>query len=553
MKKYNRFIFLVGLLLAIFSCDERELLSRYPKDTPNPENFFYNEATAQSAIAATFYPWSQGNSAHMLKRDMVIMFDAMTDDSYFRPARSASVRQERWDITPTSSAIEAYWRFVYASVNASNFAIEGIPKSLDPAFSSEKQLPFIAQAKFMRAFDYLFLTTFFGDVPLNTKTLSSFDEFNPTVSTRAEIFEQIIEDFTFAKENLPIEWPMYQGAPTKAAAAAYLAKAYLYRASFIDKDYTHAENAARDAIQIAESSGYRMIDDYESIWAVDNEANPELLLYFSYTPEAYEYSTYSTAQRMCRDCPVPFKSIWGNGATGYALPQRDLYDAFEEGDSRRKATMFAPGDFYGYFKEVEPFNYTHLKYDENGDSVQYSITYNTGDSVQYDYRWSPTGLNVKKLTHDLSDLTNYNWSGLDYPVMRMADLYLFLAEALAEQGKDEALVWINKVRSRPSVNMPPKTAADGNLIDIVRNERRVELAMEGVRLYDLMRWGNIGEIFSTPTSVKRHFYSDYLESDNVESRFDAPDIRLPANFLFPIPQMEIDRNNNINSNNMGYD
>ncbi|MGG6548449.1 UNVERIFIED_CONTAM: RagB/SusD family nutrient uptake outer membrane protein, partial [Prevotella sp. 15_C9] len=77
-------------------------------------------------------------------------------------------------------------------------------------------------------------------------------------------------------------------------------------------------------------------------------------------------------------------------------------------------------------------------------------------------------------------------------------------------GKDEALVWVNKVRSRPSVNMPPKSTADGDLVDIVRHERRVELAMEGERIFDLLRWDAVKDVFGDGKQIKLHFYSDYL-------------------------------------------
>lgn len=534
-------------LVVLYSCDEDEFLDRYPLDSPSPENFFINASSAQSAITAAFNPW--WNSAFMYRRDLVIIMDAMTDDSYWRPSRSGSIQQERWDITPTHGPMGTYWSQAFSSINAANFAIEGIPTSSDPSFNEAAQQPYIAQARFMRAFSYLFLTTLYGDVPLITNPLSSFEEFHQPRASKSEVFEQIIQDFKFAIDNLPESWSNAIGAPTKATAAAYLAKTYLY-----NEDYVNAESAARDAILIAESTGYALIDNYESIFSEDNEKNPELLFYISYQSDVDGFGQNATIQRIARDVPGPMQSIWGSGGWGYALPQRDLYDAYEEGDPRREYTMYAPGDVFGTFSESEPFTYTHQKFDENtGEEIEYEVTYNPGDPVEYDHRWSPTGLNVKKSLSYVGDLTNVRWDGLDVPLMRMADLYLFLAEALAEQGKAEALDWVNKVRARPSVDMPPKTTADGDLVDIVRHERRVELAMEGLRLFDLMRWENLGEIFATPTSVKRHFYSDVLPDANTETRFDAPSIELPTNLLFPIPQSEIDQNDEINTNNPGYD
>lgn len=479
----------------------------------------------------------------------MIILDAMTDDSYWRPSRAASIQQERWDITPTHGSIRQYWQLVFESVNNANFAIAGIPTSSDPAFTEAAQQTYIAQARFIRAFDYMFLTTLFGDVPLITAPLASFEDFHQPRTSVATVYETIIDDFTFAKTHLPDSWPDANGAPTKTAASAYLAKAYLYM-----KDYANAETAAREAIQIAESAGHKLLDDYEAIFKEENEKNDEWLFYISFVHDLDGYGQNTTIQLIARDVPNQIGSVWGAAGWGYSLPQRDLFDEYENGDPRRGYTIFAPGDVFGTYSDPNPFTYTHQKYDEvTGDLIEYEVTYNPGDPVEYDHRWSPTGMNVKKLITNVADLTNVRWSGTDVPLMRMAELYLILAEALAEQGKDEALDWVNVVRARPSVNMPPRTTADGDLVDLVRHERRVELAMEGHRLFDLLRWGTIGEVFATPTSVKRHYYSDVLPGANAETRFDAPLVEVPRSLLFPIPQDEIDQNDNINSNNPGYD
>ena len=98
--------------------------------------------------------------------------------------------------------------------------------------------------------------------------------------------------------------------------------------------------------------------------------------------------------------------------------------------------------------------------------------------------------------------------------------------------------------------MPPKTVADGELVDIVRHERRIELALEGRRIFDIMRWKNLGEIFPNGTTVKAHIFSDYLDAGN-ELKYDAPIFQLPKHYLWPISQMELDINPKI-VQNPGY-
>lgn len=87
--------------------------------------------------------------------------------------------------------------------------------------------------------------------------------------------------------------------------------------------------------------------------------------------------------------------------------------------------MYYQGSVFGTYTPSTPLTLDYHSYDSDGNQTAIPITYNTGDKVIYDYKWSPIGLNVKKLTEDLTGLTNVRYAGLDWPAMRMADLYLF--------------------------------------------------------------------------------------------------------------------------------
>lgn len=535
----------VGILFFT-SCDESEFLNRYPLDSPSPDVFFVNEASARMAVTAAYEPWRRSSASYL--RDMVIMNDALSDDAYWRPSRAASIAFSQWKINSSDGTANNYWNMAFQSVNAANYAIKNIPKLLDKGLTQAQIDPYIAEAHFLRGYAYMFLTSFFGDVPLHDQTRESFEAFDQPRTSVADVYNQIIADFTLAKDKLPPNQPSaYTGAATKATAAAFLAKAYLY-----NKEYDLAETAGRSAVSIAEASGYGLEDSYEAIFKHENEGNKELLFYIQFIDNSRDFGNNYMIQRICRDCPPEFIHVHGMAGWGYALPNRDLFDAYETGDPRREYTIHYPGAVYGIYNAGAPFTYSHRTYDAGGNIVTYVKTYNDGDPIDYDYRWSPTGMNVKKSTRNVAHLQDVYSDGLDVPIMRMADLYLILAEALAEQGKDEALVWVNKVRARPSVNMPPKTTADGSLRDIVRHERRVELAMEGHRIFDLLRWGIMKETFGDNKKVKKHFFSDYLTDEF--TRFAQPDLsNYPGNVvLLPIPQVEIDRNSKITSNNPGY-
>jgi starch-binding outer membrane protein, SusD/RagB family len=218
-------VLLLGGILFFSSC-EQDFLDRYPLDVPSPDVFFVNEQSAKMAVIAAYQPWTR--SAHMYQRDLVIMFDCLTDDSYWRPSRAASIQLSLWNINSADGTTNNYWNLVYQSINAANFAIAEIPSLLDRGLTQSQLDPYIGEAHFLRAFGYMFLTTFFGDVPLIDRPLSSFEEFEQPRASVADIYDLIISDFTRARDLLPAQWPAaYTGSATKAAAAAYLAKAYL--------------------------------------------------------------------------------------------------------------------------------------------------------------------------------------------------------------------------------------------------------------------------------------------------------------------------------------
>lgn len=534
------------LSLTISACSD-SFLDIKPKDKPGSDNFLKNLSSAQELVVAAFNPWVA--QQQMYGKRFATICDALADDAGLRLNGNDLIQVLDWNITPVLNYPTDWWKYSYQSVNAANYAIQEIPKLKDKGFTDAELDPYIAVARFMRAYNYMFLTTFYGDVPLIMAPLSSFDQFSQPRTSVEEIYDKIIEDFFFAKDKLTKDGNGYKGMPTRATGAAYLAKAYLYR-----KDYVNAERTAREAIQIAEADGYYLIDDYESIFSIDNEQNPELLFYFAYERNSGIWEQNFCVERNVRDLPAELKYIQGGDGWGYCLPTRSLYDAYEPNDPRREYTLYYQGSAFGVYTPSSPLTLDYHSYDSKGNQVTTPITYNTGDKVIYDYKWSPTGLNVKKLTEDLTGLTNVRYAGLDWPAMRMADLYLYLAEALAEQGKEEALVWVNKVRSRPSVNMPPKSAADGSLVEIVRQERRVELAMEGIRIFDLLRWNAVKDIFGNGKQVKLHFYSDYLPATSSDKFKNVPGLaKYPTDhILFPIPQYEMDQNKTIVENNPGY-
>jgi starch-binding outer membrane protein, SusD/RagB family len=529
------FIILFSGIVLVNSCKEDELLTKYPKDAPNADNFFINAISARQAASSPFavmsqIPWD-------FKRYWVTRLDIFSDDSFTRNVNDRIPNLE-WTADPTWYGFESWYYCFFKGINNANFAIDGIPKSKDLTFTPAKQAPYIAVAKLAKGFCYLNLATFWGDVPYFAKFLDNPDSAFIARTPKDKVMAATINDLKYAAENLPDSWTGDdQGFPTKAAGAGMLAKAYLY-----NRDYPNAVSAAKNALDIADAEGYTLMDDYVYMMSYDSQVNgdnTEFIYKFDFITNGSTTGNQNEMQveRLCRDAPTPVKNIYGAG-WGYALPSHNLYDAFEPGDPRRKYSMWVPGDFYGIYNQ--PDNFT-------ADS-----TFKKGDKIYYKAGWSYANTNTRKVWQRIMvDGTPLqvadDQAGYDIPLLRYADLVLFYAEALIENNQvPEGMAQLNRVRARPSVSMPPLTATSQNDARIkLRHERRIELNMEGQRLFDLMRWtaddgvsgSYLEQTFGSGLNNKPILmrYGDNVTLKNQNLTF-------PKNLLFAIPQAELDRN-----------
>lgn len=549
----NKILLFIGLSLGIaffIGCNENDLLTKYPKDAPNADNFFVNATSARQAAQSPFAIMTQ--IPHDFRRYWVTFQDIFTDDSYSRNVTDR-LSALTWDTDPTWYWYYSWYFCMFKGINNANFAIDGIPTSSDPTFTPDKQAPYIAVAKLAKGFCYLMLTTLWGDVTYFPHFLTNPDSAFVARTPKSQVMASLIEDLKYAKDNLPHSWTGNDiGFPTKAAGAAMLAKAYLY-----NRDFANAAAAAKDALDIADGEGYSLMADYVYMMSYDSQQNGDNTEFIYTFPFITNGSTTGNqnemqVERLCRDAPNEVKNIYGAG-WGYALPSRNLVEAFEPGDPRREYSVWLPGDFYGVYNQPDDFTIP-------GDATHGSTdtTIHQGDNIYYKYGWSYSNTNTRKIWQRIMvDGTPLqiadDQAGYDIPLVRYADLVLFYAEALIENGQvNEGMDQLNRVRARPSVNMPPLTATDLNdARKKLRHERRIELNMEGQRLYDLMRWtaddgisaSYLEETFGTGLNGK-----PILMRYGDDATLKAQSLTYPKNLLFPIPQEELDRNKKCSQN-----
>ncbi len=529
-------IFLASVLAGLNSCTKDKLLDKYPLDAPNSSNFFTDATSARKAVTAIFTEWT----TFFLYQDYGVTYlDILSDDSFVRKNAAWRIETLTWSFSPGSAATDYlfnnWWSGVYASINDASFAVDYIPKSTDPTFTPDEQKKYIGVAKMMRAYAYIFLSSLWGDIPLHKSFIENVSDAYAPKSPKAEVLQFAIEDLKYATENIPDKWTGDDaGLPEKAAAAGLLAKAYLYA-----KDYPNAETAAKNAIDIANASGYGLMDDYTEMMSYESQPNKEFLFTFNFL-ENSDYSNRMTVQRICRDAPYFIQDQFMGRGWGYAIPTRDLYDAFEPGDPRRKASMWAPGDFY-CIHHGETQVYTN-------PVTNVTTTYNDGDSIFYQAGWSASNLNTRKVVHSILGLSNVESDGYSIPLLRYADVVLFYAEALIENNKiSQGMDQINIIRARPSVSMPPLSATDqADARAKLRHERRIELNMEGERIFDLLRWGIIKDIFGegSPGSPSKKVLMIWGD----DNTYKDTQCQFPRNNVLPIPQAEIDINSLVEQN-----
>jgi hypothetical protein len=357
--------------------------------------------------------------------------------------------------TTDGGDLDRWWSTLYLGIKRANVVIEKIPLiQMDTALRSE----YVAEAKFLRATFYFDLVRAWGGVPIVT----TLDPPAKLVrSSKDQVYSLILSDLNYALNYLPEKSQQASkdiGRATKGAARSYLAKAYLFQGDFV--------NAEKYALQVINSHEY----DLEPVFTDANSVNGEqgIESIFEIGASASEASDgpgdqYGNVQGV-RGTP--------NRGWGFNRPTPDLRKSFEAGDPRLKGTII---------DLLDVLDGDTIK----GDGQTPDVTLLPDNSI-----WETECYNRKVWTpgNDVPSQFAYNRR-----LMRYADVLLMAAEASNENGETmQALTYLNKVRARArqgnNTILPDITETNKDLLrDLILNERRHELAMEGQRFWDLVR------------------------------------------------------------------
>ena len=459
-------IFVLSIIMVGFVFNSCVDLEQSPYSSLTPENFFKSETDANSAIMATYGAMPSDNDT--FNQFSEVIHSQGTDDSEWGNGRNTSNADknefDKFLYTPESNLIYRMWRGYYIVINVCNYAIDNITAMSDGVISERKKRQFIGEAKFIRAYLYLNMVRYWGGVPLQVNQTTSLEGLEVSRNTVEEIYELIISDLLYAEENLPTvkEYKAVDlGRATKGAASGMLARVYLQREEW-DKVIAQAD-------KVIQSGHYSLNSQYVDNFNLTKENGQESLFEIQYLAgSGNPGSIYSGFFR------PPFVNI--NGWTGYGdnPVTKDLWDAYganEDGtcdDTRR---------------DVSVRFYTREEYPNMASTILHPYYCN------------------KYL--DFTPESERGSNGNNQPVMRYSDILLMKAEALGRQntGNPEAYNYLNMVRRRAygyPINEPsPCDVAPvgslGEFIDVILLERRLELAFEANRWFDLVRTKKLKE------------------------------------------------------------
>lgn len=506
--------YLLAIFCVLLSCAD---LEEKPVGLLAPETMFNSSRDVETAIFGA-YGWiaterlygRQFVTALMLRSDMVDIGDRGT------PAERQQVNDFNMD--DNNGMVNQFWPTWFQVISAANAAISGA-ESIDLEDSEKNRL--IAEARFIRAFSYFHLVQVFGDIPYIDFYISDPEAVKEISKTPADVvFNNIIDDLAFAKQWLPDVQPSdVRSRPTKGTAASYLASVYLTRGNFQE-----AYNEAKWVIDNKDLFGYALESDFQELFIAERADNLKEHIFAIDFLGSQNGSGGANDDLMSpmtgirgADTPPP----GGLPKTGWsvAVPSIEVFNNWDDRDYRRAVS----------------FDTTTVM---NGEVVSFSEFANPNSKRPHIAKYSrfPGNSNAEG-----------RYSDHNYSAMRYAEVLLIAAEALAEVNNapnEEALDYVNQVRARARnwagtlKNFPEDVSAGlskEEFINLVLEERRLELAFEYKRWYDIKR-RNLGEtVFKGPESLEPH------------ENFD------PArDYLMPLPRMEIEVNPNLRPQNPGY-
>jgi hypothetical protein len=506
MMTMRTYAIMIITTLFMTSCVDK--LDKLPVIGELDTNFYQDEDDAMAALTAAYDPL-QYNYTTIVYHFRWFFGDLPSDDAIkggSGPTDQPQLEEiSTFFATPPNIHLNADWTAKYMGVYRTNLVLEKVPEIPASEIDETVRQRILAEAKFLRAYYYFELVTMYGGVPLIEKVLDP-SEYNQPRASAAEVWALIERDLQEAAEVLPrkSEYGAQDlGRATHGAALTLLTKAYVYQSK-----WTEAQQTAEEVVGTGE---YSLAEDYHRIFKIAGENGPGSIFEIQRSTQGGGYWGSVNGSNEGNLTNIYQIARGSYGGWGFNLPQQSLVDAFEEGDPRLHSTLFMEGDTMG---DRGVFTKAATGFDHDYYARKYFVSRSEHEEIN---------IGDPLMNGESNDR-----------IMRYSDLLLMHAEAAYHNGQEDvARTSLNAVRERarrhaePGV-LPDVTASGPQLLNAIYHERRVELALEGLRFFDVVRQGRGAEVFG-PLGF-------------IEGKHE----------VYPVPQAQISLSNGLLTQNPGY-
>lgn len=532
-----------AILLSLTSCSD--FLERGPKDELSPSSFWSKEADATLAVVGC-YSFMEVNSTP-------IYFDAISDNAFSFHRFAGWQVIGNGSMSPGETQMKNFMDF--KGIHACN---EYLEKEKEIEFTTPGlRERYQAEVRFIRAYSYFTKTQAYGDVPFFTENYATPEEAKVGRTARETVEQFIISELNEIAPQLPEKEELSDaGRISQGAAYALLMRLHLYRG-----EHGKALEAAKlvKGYSLFKQEGKSGYENYEGLFLMANQECSEYILNLENTENTH---------------PMNFITFVPNSHGGWSgvVPLQSLVDAYETTDGLTIEEAKAAGKYdpaNPYVNRDPRLRATILYPGQNWEGD----IFRSVESTSPDYPGSAnnathSGYNFKKFYNSLSQFPlTYENTAKSMPLFRYAEVLLTIAECKIELNRIDEEVYsiLNDIRTRSGMPEVDRTKynSPASLRELVRRERRVELAGEGLRRADIIRWGIVNQVMNQDalgcnqgtilSEVSDSVFGDLKVKLDKEPFFVEKRSYKVHNRLLPIPLTEMDKNPNLAPNNPGYE
>lgn len=532
--KLNKIFGIIALGVAATACND---LEQVPTNKFTDSSYWTSADRAQNVVNMAY---NQMYNSNWFWTD-----ESLSDNVVDGNRVSEQRLMRRGMATPTLGVFSSQWSSIYGGIKTCHVFLDHIN---DVAMDETLRSRMIAEIRFVRASLFFRLTNLYGDVPFFTSDIT-LNQANTISRTPVETIREFIHDeLDNIIDDLPSKNDLQSsenGKITKGAALMLQARIYLMESDW-DNVIKYCDMLMN---QQSEFGNYSLFPSYAGLFKEENEYNCEVILDRAYVPnlitwvEMQDMAPISAGSRLADRVPVQSLIDTYLTINGYRIDEENTdYNAnrpYDNRDPRMTATIVYDG-----FKWADNFG-------SGVDEIRTAPDGGTDDSYSGQGKsQSSSGYYIFK--YFAPQAQGNLSSGLNLIMMRYADVLMMYAESMFEKGNMSADVWnktIREIRHRAGFTSAkaldyPSTASKDEMRQIIRNERRVEFALEGLRWWDIKRW-RAGKEYLNGKCLGANFNGANIEIDNF--KFDEN-----RDYLWAVPQDQINLNKNLAPNNPGY-